>query len=136
MGPFDGAAGPIRAVAARTCDLLPTAARIAEFLHPDLDLGDRIGRLAIRLTLGVPAAITDLARYAGADLLRGDYRRLAAAGLCEPAAIAAAPEKSLLECIDNDVRKLVVLRRAAEEVVRRESQNVAIASPILEPYAA
>ncbi|MBU6299498.1 MAG: DEAD/DEAH box helicase, partial [Alphaproteobacteria bacterium] len=35
-GAFDGAAGPIRGVASRTCDLMPTAARIAELLHPDL----------------------------------------------------------------------------------------------------
>jgi hypothetical protein len=40
-GAFDGAAGPIRAVAARTCDLLPTAARIAELLHILINLGQR-----------------------------------------------------------------------------------------------
>ena len=135
-GALDGAAGPIRAVAARTCDLLPTAARVAEILHPDLDLGDRIGRLAIRLTLGIPAAIVDLARYAGADLLRGDYRRLAAAGLCEPAAIAAAPENRLLGCIDNNVRKLAVLRGAAEALMKQASQEAVITVPILEPYVA
>ena len=50
-GSFDGAAGPVRSVAARTCDLLGTAARVAEILHPELDFGDRIDRLALRLTL-------------------------------------------------------------------------------------
>ena len=32
-GTLDGAAGPIRSVQARTCDLLPVAARVAEILH-------------------------------------------------------------------------------------------------------
>jgi hypothetical protein len=57
-----GAAGPIRAVAARTCDLMPVAARVAEILNPTLDLRDRVRRLAIRLTHGVPAAVVELAQ--------------------------------------------------------------------------
>jgi hypothetical protein len=66
-GASDGAAGPVRSVAARTCDLLGTAARVSEILHPELDLGERVWRLAIRLTLGVPASAVDLAREAGAS---------------------------------------------------------------------
>jgi helicase len=75
-GAFGGAAGPIRSVASRTCDLLPVAARIAEILNPTLDLNDRVSRLTLRLTHGIPSAACDLARDVGAALLRGDYTRL------------------------------------------------------------
>ncbi len=44
-GKFDGAAGPVRGVRARTCDLLPTVARVAEVLHPGLNLSERVSRL-------------------------------------------------------------------------------------------
>lgn len=65
-GAFGGAAGPIRSASSRTCDLLPTAARIAEILHPELDLAERVNRLAIRLTYGVPSAAVNLAENAAA----------------------------------------------------------------------
>jgi hypothetical protein len=135
-GGFDGAAGPIRAAAARTCDLLPTAARVAEILNPDLDLAERVARLAVRLTLGVPAAAVELAQLAGADLLRGDYRRLVNARLCDPDAIDGADDRSLLNCVDGDVRKLEIVRRASGEVRQRREWAAAVSVPILEPYVA
>jgi len=75
-GASGGAAGPIRGTANRTSDMLPTAARVAEILHPTLDLGDRVARLTIRLTYGIPSAAVELARELGSELLRGDYCRL------------------------------------------------------------
>jgi hypothetical protein len=135
-GGLDGAAGPIRAAAARTCDLLPAAARVAEILNPDLDLAERVARLTVRLTLGVPAAAVELAKLAGADLLRGDYRQLVSAGLCEPDAIDAADDRLLLNCVDGDVRKLEMVRRASGEVRRRRERAAAASVPILEPYVA
>ena len=122
-GAFGGAAGPIRSVAGRTCDLLPSAARVAKILHPTLDLDDRVGRLAIRLTHGVLGAIVDLAREAGTTLLRGDYCRLATAGLCEPEAIEKASEMKLLACLDGDRRKLSVLHEAGNRVSQQRSQR-------------
>ncbi len=71
-GAFGGAAGPIRAVAARTSDLLHTTARVAEILHPNLDFGDRIGRLVLRLTYGIAGPAADLSRQLGNQLLRAD----------------------------------------------------------------
>jgi helicase len=122
-GAFDGAAGPVRSVAARTCDLLGTAARVAEVLHSDLSLEDRIERLSLRLTLGVSGSAVDLARYAGAELTRGDYRRLVAARLVDTEAIAAASDEGLLACLDADRRRLTVLRHAAAELTRAEEQS-------------
>ncbi len=46
-GGFDGAAGPVRSIAGRTADLLGTAARVAELLHPGLQFGDRVERLTV-----------------------------------------------------------------------------------------
>ena len=135
-GAFGGAAGPVRSVATRTCDLLPTVARIAEIMHPDLDLGERVGRLAVRLTLGVPAPVVELAQQAGADLLRGDYRRLVKAALCDADAIDAADDAAILGCVDQDRRRLETVRHAAAAVRRKRELAAAAPKPILEPYAA
>jgi helicase len=135
-GTFDGAAGPVRAVAGRTCDLLPTTARIAGIIHPGLDFGERISRLTVRLTLGIPAAAVELGQYAGADLLRGDYRRLVEARLCEPDAIDAAGDADILGCVDRDRRRLEIVRRASANLRRQRERNAAASVPILEPYVA
>jgi helicase len=136
-GPFDGAAGPVRGVAARTCDLLSVAARVAELLHTGLQFGDRIERLNLRLTLGIPGPAVDLARHAGLDLTRGDYRRLVTAGLCVHEDIAAAGDKMLLACLDEDGRRLAVVRSAAAALAAAvEHANDQMPPPQLAPYAA
>jgi len=135
-GAFGGAAGPIRAVAARTCDLVPVAARVAELLHPTLDLGDQVRRLAIRLTHGVPAAVVELAQLAGADLLRGDYCRLAAARLCEPDQINAASDNQILACVDKDKRKLALVRDIAQRIAKQREHAATPKVPVLEAYVA
>lgn len=117
-GAFGGAAGPVRSVAARTSDLLTTATRVAQLLHPALDLEERRGRLVVRLTHGVAGEVVALAQLAGTDLRRGDYRRLAAAGLCESGPIQAANDAAILDCVDQDPVRLEVVRRAAEELAR------------------
>jgi helicase len=130
------AAGPIRSVAARTCDLLPVAARIAEIMHPTLDLGDRVSRLAIRLTYGVPAPAVDLARFAGADLLRGDYCRLTAKALVGSEQIGSASDDQLLACLDKAIRKLEILRDAARRIAKHREQSTKPVIPVLEAYVA
>jgi helicase len=131
-GAFGGASGPIRSVANRTSDLVATTARVAEILHPELDLEDRVRRLALRLTLGLPAAAVDLAREAGAELLRGDYCALAKANLTDEAAITAAPDTALLACLGDDADKVTIVRDAA--AMKRRQQATPIAAPVLEPY--
>ena len=135
-GRFNGAAGPIRGVAARTCDLLPTAARVAEILHAETDFGNRIGRLAIRLTHGVSGKAVELARCAGANLGRGDYARLSQHGLCDPDAISAASDQNILDCLDNDPIRLQHVRNAVKAMKANEMKQVKIQSPVLEPYKA
>jgi replicative superfamily II helicase len=133
-GAFDGAAGPIRSVAARTADLLPTTARVAELLHPDLELEKRVARLVTRLTYGASAAAADLARFAGGALLRGDYLRLAVAGLCEPESIETADEASLLTCVDGDRARLKAIRDAAESLKRDRERTTEASMPMFPAY--
>jgi helicase len=135
-GTFDGAAGPIRSIAARTSDLLGTAARVAELLHPQLQLGERVERLNLRLTLGIAGAAVDLARHAGGELTRGDYRRLTAARLCSCDEILTAEDAALLSCLDLDKKRLAIVRAAAERFAAARATAESAAPPTLAPYAA
>jgi len=58
-------------------------ARAAQLLHAGLDLEQRVARLLLRLELGIPGPVVDLARYAECTLDRADYRRLAEARITE-----------------------------------------------------
>jgi replicative superfamily II helicase len=111
-GAFDGAAGPIRSVTGRTCDVLPMIARAAEILHAGIDLQQRTARLLVRLDLGIQGPAVDLARYAGRTLDRRDYRRLCEARLTDREALTAADDAKLLRLLDNNVRKVAFVREA------------------------
>lgn len=134
FGRPDGAAGPVRAVTSRTCDLLPAAARIAELLHPTLKFQDRVGRLAVRLTHGIPGSIVELARYAGASLTRGNYVRLDAEGFSDPDSIIGASDDEILACVDNDRQRLTHVREAAQQLRASRKESVGIDLQILKPY--
>jgi helicase len=115
---------------------VPTAARVAEILNPNLDLRDRVGRLTIRLTYGMPAAAVDLARECGSRLLRGDYCALVNATLSDTAAIEVAPDAALLACLGKDADKLAVVRAAVEKMKARRHVQSTVQTPVLEPYVA
>lgn len=130
-----GASGPIRAVAARTCDILPTVLRVAELLYPDLDLGARGHRLLTRLELGVPSALVDLAAQIGNRLDRGDYQALVKAGLSGIDAVESASDDVILVALGNSREKLSEVRRGA--IRHREQQRrISTSTPILPPYVA
>lgn len=131
-GSFGGAAGPIRAVASRTCDVLPTVARVAELLCPSLQLGDRVRRLAGRLNYGVTGTLVDLALLVGSDLTRGDYHRLGSAGLSDIEGLVSAKDEAILTCVNGDIQKLNLVRFVIAKLSQQKApQNVA---PALEPY--
>ena len=113
-GAFDGAAGPIRSVTGRTCDVLPMIARAAEILHGGLDLQQRTARLLLRLELGIQGPAVDLARFAERALDRADYRRLCEAGMTTREILAGADDRTLLPLVGNDMRKLAAMRDAVE----------------------
>jgi helicase len=129
----DGAAGPVRSVATRTCDLLPAVARVATILHPELDLTERIPRLLVRLELGVLAGAAAVAKHAGTRLTRGDYQELVKANLNTPDGIEAASDEVLLNCLGQDAEKARVLREAAAAI---RSEPEAPAVPLFPDYEA
>ncbi len=109
-GAFDGAAGPIRGLAARTCDILPTVGRVAELLFPDLNLSNRLSRLVLRLELGIPSKLASLGFQIGKLFSRGDYLQLLGAGLLSADQLETAEESELLSLLENDVLKLRAAR--------------------------
>jgi helicase len=111
---FDGAAGPIRSVTGRTCDVLPMISRAAELLHAGVDLEQRTARLLLRLELGILGRAVDLARFAERGLDRSDYRRLCEAGMTTRETLAGAEDRVLLPLLGNDARKISILREALE----------------------
>jgi helicase len=129
-GAFGGSAGPIRSVSSRAADLLGVAARVAEILHPELDLSDRVQKLTVRLTYGVPGTAVDLAREAGANLTRGDYCALVAAGRDAVADIEGAADADILRVLGDDDEKLAIARKAARLAVERKANATATAKPL------
>jgi helicase len=130
-GRFDGAAGPIRSVRARTADLLPAVAMVAQLLHPGLDLSARLSRLLVRLEMGIPAEAVNLAMLTGDRLSRGDYLSLARAGLSELTKIATTEDAALLRHLAGSSTKLRAIRKAVST-----SQTVQnnVAEPIVPAF--
>ena len=115
---------------------MPTVARIAAILSPDadLDMGQRVERLLVRLTYGVPAAAVDLARGAGATLTRGDYCELVRHDLAAIQSIADAGDERLLGALGGDRQKAEIVREAARLAAVRASAAEPVRLPILDPY--
>lgn len=112
-GGINGASGPIRSVASRTCDILPIVADIAQVIHHDLDIADRKRRLLIRLEIGIPAKSIQVAEYIGNLLSRGDYQNLIKSGYCHMDDIDKVGDEILLECLGGSSVKLEAIRDAS-----------------------
>lgn len=133
-GAFGGVAGPVRAVSSRTCDVLPTVARVAEIVHPGLDLTDRIGRLLVRLENGIGGAAVDLAKHIDFRLSRADYRRLTAAHLLSADEIEKGDDSQLVRCVAGNQQKMNALRRAPQTMWRAQVRLAVEQRPLLEPF--
>lgn len=131
-GKSDGAAGPIRSVRARVCDVLPPIIGIVQILHPDLDLTERASRLLIRMEFGIPASIAELASILGNQLTRSDYLNLVNASLGSIESIEQSNDDDLLACLNQSPGKLGVVRQAVLKYHQHE--NNLLPSPILPPY--
>lgn len=132
-GRFDGAAGPIRSVRARTADVLPTVAMVAQLLHPGLDLASRLSKLLVRLELGIPAEAVNLAMLTSDRLSRGDYLSLAGADLIDLSKIADTEDAVLLRHIAGSRTKLREIRKAV--TISQTNQNN-VTEPVVPAYKA
>jgi replicative superfamily II helicase len=130
----DTAAGAIKAVSARVCDVLPTIARISELLNPGLDLEDRVKRLLVRLEIGIPAGIVELSSILGRIFNRGDYLCLMKNGITTKERFEAAKNEKLLLCLENNIAKLEVAKARLDEY--EFEVNTMTIFPILPEYIA
>lgn len=131
-GAVDGAAGQIRSVASRTCDVVSVVARSADILHAGIDLKQRLPRLLLRLELGIRGPAVELARYTERRLDRADYQRLCGAKMTEREALASADDDTLLPLLGNDPGKVRVVRDALERW--RVARPVPAPAPPLPEY--
>jgi replicative superfamily II helicase len=128
----DAAAGAIRGVAARTCDVLPTLAGIIELLYPAIKINNRLNRLLVRLEIGLPAPVTDLGIVTGKLLNRGDYLTLLQSGFSSIQSIMECEESKLSSMIGNEKKALI--RTCLNEYINNTKNNI----PAIElaPYEA
>jgi replicative superfamily II helicase len=112
--PGNDAAGSARSAADRTQSLIGAIVEIARCLHPTADLDQLAQLLPVQLEIGVPADLVPLALHADGRLGRPDYLRLYRQALTDPAAILAASDDALLECLGGSTSRLRHLRRAAQ----------------------
>jgi hypothetical protein len=90
-----GVAGAVRAIADRTRDLLPAVAAVVRELAPDSAYGDLVGRTMLRLELGIPAEVVDLARLDGLRVTRAQWLSLHQSGLETAEAIRETADETL-----------------------------------------
>ncbi len=129
------AAGPIQAVASRTCDVLPVVARTAEILHSGTDLTKQTAALLVCLEIGLPKEFAPLALAAGRALNRGEYLRLLTAGLGTPEAVRDAHDEVLAQVLGS-AKRVQQLRRDVDAYVEREADKATLAALIAEVDAA
>lgn len=116
----DPIAGAIRATANRTCDVLPTVAKIAEHLYPNNNIVDRVDTLLVRLATGASADMIYLARQTGTKLTRGDYFDLMKSGFTNFENLEQADDTALMKCIGADPFKLIAIRDAITNMRQEE----------------
>jgi helicase len=103
--PGDNAAGPIRAVAERTRDLIGVVARIAALVSADrAEPRADVAGLSTRLELGIPGDLLWLASTVKRGLERGDYLALQRAGLPTFEALDRVEDAHLAGVLKSDAK--------------------------------
>jgi helicase len=104
--------GAIRQTADRTCDILPTVAQVAEYLHPDQNLSNKADILLARLATGANAKMAFLASHTGTKLTRGDYLTLMNAGFTSFEILEKADDSTILQYLGTASTKLTSIKDA------------------------
>ncbi|MEU1499649.1 DEAD/DEAH box helicase [Streptomyces sp. NPDC005732] len=124
----EGAAGPVRAIANRTRDLIPVVVRVFSFLHPEITIGDVPERTMVRLELGLPVDLVELGTILGTALTRAQYLSLSECSLASSEQFETASVTALGGCLG------VAEARAAEllDLLRqRKQQESVVFQPLL-----
>jgi helicase len=131
--PGENAAGPIRAVAERTRDLIGVVSRIAALVsgdhaEPPVD----IASLSTRLELGIPREILWLATIAKRGLERGDYLSLQRAGLSTMEALDRVDDARLATVLKSKVKVRCVRDAISAAKLRRsvETEDLPMPRPV------
>ena len=95
----NSAAGPIRAAAARTRDVIDTVIRVATFKGNALADEDASSDLPLRLELGLPKSVVPLARAFGPALSRAQYLDLNLRGVRSPEDVQSLADGVLAEIV-------------------------------------
>jgi helicase len=118
--PGDNAAGPIRAVAERTRDLIGVVARIGALVSVDSAVPQAdIAGLGTRLELGIPREVLWLAKVVKRGLERGDYLGLHRAGLSTLEALDRIDDARLVSVLGSEAK----VRRARDAVAKTKLQQ-------------
>lgn len=82
----------------RTADLLPIAAQVVS-LRFEVDCGAQVDEALMRLALGVPDNLIEIAEFFGRDLPRPEYLRMTDRGVHDLNTLAALPDEELADLI-------------------------------------
>lgn len=105
--PDRSAAGPIRAVAARTRDVMDAVATICRVRGVTFVDEDHIAQLGIRLEIGLPAELGALASELGASISRVDYLNLLSRSISTTDQIRSMPDEQLTEILGEATASIV-----------------------------
>jgi helicase len=94
-----GLAGTVRSIADRTRDLMPAVAAVVRALHPGQPVDELPERTMLRLELGLPAELVDLASAVTFPLTRPQWLKLHAAGLLTVTAVQDAQPARLAQLL-------------------------------------
>jgi replicative superfamily II helicase len=118
--PDRSAAGPIRAVAGRTRDVIDAVATICRVRGATFADEDRIAQLGVRLEIGLPAELGALASELGSSITRVDYLTLLSRGVRTVDQIRSLRSEQLSEILGDTtaslVRQLLEGNRGAEVI--------------------
>ena len=102
--------------------VLPIVASITEILKPEIKLTERIPKLLLRLELGVPSSIIELAKVLGRTLNRGEYLELLKREIMTTDQFSATDERILLEIFPSD--KVEEIRCKIEQNIQEQSTKI------------
>ncbi len=120
-------AGSVRSVADRTRDLVPAVAAVARETDTDIDDGI-VERTMVRLELGIPVDVAQLALDIDATLTRAQWIALADVGLTSPDLVGNAPEEALTQALGSDASA-----REIRQLAEAWEPSTVVEDPLLPP---